>query len=175
MNEPFAHDADLNDPLAKLRIAVTDRFPSWSYLVAFDHESEARPNEAEERMLGSFLAEIKSRFYESYVTKMEQRPLDVDAGANTIIFHKYADGDWGFRRRTWTGGFFVPLHPRIRETHADSDEDRDPHTLEQVMDRARSIVRGELSSSWSRWKAEHPDAFAPVEHPGPEVERGAPR
>jgi hypothetical protein len=91
---PF--DADRGDPLTAMRIAVTSSHPMWAYLVAFDQQSEARPTDHESALLASYLDEYKSYWYnDSYRLRMEARPLDVDGGANGVIFHKWAADDWG--------------------------------------------------------------------------------
>lgn len=57
---PFGTDADRDDPLTAMRIAVTSSHPGWAFLVAFDRESEARPTDHEAAMLRSFLDEYKA-------------------------------------------------------------------------------------------------------------------
>lgn len=140
---PFGADADEHDPLTELRIAVTGSHPSWCYLVAFH----------------SYLEEYKTYWYSgSYLCKLADRPLDVDGGANGMIFRKYAEGDWGYRRRSWTRGpMFIPQPPRIRERYPD-EAPLGPMTLEQVMDHAHTIVDG-VDKRWLDWKTAHPEAF----------------
>jgi hypothetical protein len=161
----FGHDADLNDPLARLRIAVTYSHPEWPYLVGFDQESAVRPTDREAAMLASYLEEYKVRWYGpderyGYRHKLAQRPLDADGGANGVVFHKYGEGDWGYRRRSWTQGpMFVPPSPRGREyLRGQGTEVPGPLTLEQTMDLAHTIV-DKIDTSWVKWKAEHPEAF----------------
>jgi len=91
---PFEDDADRDDPLTALRIAVTGSHPAWCYLVGFDRDSAARPTEAEARMLASFLRQYIDYWYaDTYKAKLAQRALDVDGGANGIVFRKYGEGD----------------------------------------------------------------------------------
>ncbi|MGW0578326.1 hypothetical protein ACWD25_20675 [Streptomyces sp. NPDC002920] len=161
---PFGTDADREDPLTALRIAVTGSHPMWCYLVAFDRESEVRPTDAEATMLASYLEEYKAYWYGngSYARRLAERPLDVDGGANGVIFRKYAEDDWGYRRQSWTQGpTFVPQSPRLRELYP-GEAPLGPMTLAAVMDRAHTIC-GEVFSRWTEWKAAHADVF-PVTH-----------
>lgn len=161
---PFGTDADRDDPLTQLRIAVTGSHPMWYYLVAFDRDSEARPTDTEAAMLASYLEEYKAHWYGDgrYARSLAQRPLDVDGGANGVIFHKWAQYDWGYRRQSWTRGpLFVPQSPRLRERYPD-DKPRGPLTLLQVMDRAHTVC-GNVYPRWTEWKAAHASVF-PVAH-----------
>ncbi|NUS25072.1 MAG: hypothetical protein HOV92_12730 [Streptomyces sp.] len=160
---PFDTDATQDDPLTALRIAVTTSHPRWYYLVGFDRESDARPTDVEAAMLASYLEEYKTHWYNaSYLAKLAERPLDVDGGANGVIFRKWGEGDWGYRRQSWTQGpLYVPQSPRIRERYPD-EAPLGPLSLEQVMDRAHS--HGDAPSPrWQQWKADHPEIFLPKE------------
>jgi hypothetical protein len=158
---PFEDDADEHDPLTASRIAVTGSHPMWCYLVAFDRGSPARPTEAEAVMLASYLDEYKDHWYGTeggYRVKLAQKPLDVDGGANGVIFHKYGDDDWGYRRQSWTRGpRYIPQPPRLRELYP-NESPSGPYSLAQVMDHAHTIV-DEIHKRWLDWKAEHPDVF----------------
>ncbi|MFD8771432.1 hypothetical protein [Streptomyces sp. NPDC059916] len=158
---PFDTDADEHDPLTASRIAVTGSHPMWCYLVAFDRESAARPTDSEAAMLASYLEECKERWYGKeggYRTKLAQRPLDVDGGANGVIFRKYGPNDWGYRRQSWTmGPLYVPQSPRLRELYP-NDSPIGPYTLVEVMDHAHTIV-DEVHRPWLDWKAQHPEVF----------------
>lgn len=157
---PF--DADRDDPLTAHRIAVTSSHPGWRYLVSFDRESEARPTDHEVRLLVSYLDEYKHRWYGngSYRRAMERRPLDVDGAANGVVFHKYGNDDWGYRRQSWTlGPLYVPQHPRVRET---KDAPLGPLSLAALMDHIHTIC-DEPMRSWVEWKAAHPDLFGTLE------------
>lgn len=160
---PFGTDADRDDPLTALRIAVTGSHPRWYYLVAFDRESAVHPTDAEAAMLASYLEEYKTHWYgpddrHGYRYKLAQRPLDVDGGANGVIFRKWGDDDWGYRRQSWTRGpLYVPQSPRIRERYPD-EAPFGPMTLVQVMDRAHTIV-DHVHDRWLKWKADHPEVF----------------
>jgi hypothetical protein len=152
-------DADLTDPLAAHRIAVTSSHPSHCFLVAFDRESEARPDERETAMLVSFLTEYKDHWYgqNGFRQQMERQPFDTDGGANGVVFHKYGPNDWGYRRMSFTQGpIFVPVHPRIRESHGGGVGLLD---LSSLMDRI-SGHGDEPSPWWLEWKAAHPEVFA---------------
>lgn len=161
---PF--DADRDDPLTTHRIAVTSSHPMWRYLVAFDRESEARPTDAETAMLASFLEEYKDRWYgdSGYRKRMERRPLDVDGGANGVVFHKWGTDDWGYRRQSYTIGYLFTVTWPGRRRDADR-EDRGflngPCSLLALMDFIHTIGGDGPMPSWLAWKATHPDVFPP--------------
>jgi hypothetical protein len=172
---PFGTDAIETDPLTALRIPVVRSFnPSWHYVAAYlgtsadtgntfdppwPFASAERPTDAEARMLASFLLEHRNYWFgnEGYARKMDQRPLDVDSGWNTVVFIKYAADDWGYRRCSWTYGLtFVPEPPNF------PNRKRGPLPLEQVMDRIHAHG-DEPSPRWRQWKANHPDIFPALE------------
>jgi hypothetical protein len=158
---PFGTDAIEDDPLTALRIAVVSSHPRWCYLVGFDRESDARPTDAEAAMLASYLDEYKAYWYGDnwFAQRMADRPIDVDGGANGVIFRKWGDDDWGYRRQSWNRGpLYVPQSPRIRDRYPD-EAPLGPLSLEQVMDHAHDINPGR----WQQWKAAHPEIFPPKE------------
>jgi hypothetical protein len=149
----WPYDADRDDPLTALRIPVTGSHPNRWYLIAFDRDSEARPTDDEAAMLVSYLDYTRAWYREYWQEKMLAEPLDHDAGHNTVIFHKWADGDWGYRRATHEiGPLFFPGAPWMRERKAG------PFTLAGLLD---WIDGGgmEPSKRWTEWKANHPDIF----------------
>ncbi len=155
---PF--DADRDDPLTAHRIAVTGAYPGWYYLVCFDQESEARPDDRETAMLVSFLAEYKERWYGGggYRRAMERRPLDVDGGANGTIFHKYGADNWGYRKQTWRGG--PTFWPGGEQWYRDKFCNGAPaHSLPALMDHIHTIGSDGPTNSWVEWKAAHPEVF----------------
>lgn len=161
---PFGDDADRNDPLTARRIAVTSSHPRWTYLVAFDRESEARPTDAEAAMLASYLEEYQTRWYNSsFLARMAEKALDVDGGANGVIFHKWGPDDWGYRRRSYDRGYlFTFPGPGLRGTeHAQGWPDGGQPLL-AVLDRLHAIG-SEPRSTWTAWKAAHPDVFGSEE------------
>jgi len=161
----YGYDAVENDPLTAHRIPVTSEYPHWYYLVAFDGQSACRPTDQEVAMLVSYLNEYKERWYgdSGYRVKMELETFDVDGGANGVIFHKYDEGSWGYRRRSWIHGF-RPERPHNDIPYDDLSDrgrtlrDAAPMSLEQVMDGGHSI--GEtIMQKWLDWKDAHPEAF----------------
>ncbi|MFC4006587.1 hypothetical protein ACFOY2_05100 [Nonomuraea purpurea] len=162
----WPYDADRDDPLTKLRIPVVGSpWPRWHYIVAFDSgrlddEQQHRPTDREARMLASFLEEYIHHWYNAtWQYKLAERPFDVDGGANGVVFRKWGEGDWGFRRRTWSQGpTYVPTHPRIR-----GGKSPGPLTLVQVMDRIHTIG-DEPMKRWTDWKAAHPEVFGEDNH-----------
>lgn len=154
---PF--DADQHDPLTALRIAVTSSHPGWYYLVSFDSESPDRPTDTEAAMLASFLDEYKDHWYgdSSYRSRMERRPLDVDGGANGVIFHKWGPDDWGYRRHSYTRGhLFSVVPPALRGKYDDGIPG--PLSLAALMDRIHTIG-DEPMPRWVAWKAARPEVF----------------
>lgn len=155
----WPYDAIQDDPLTALRIpVVTNPYPRWHYLVAFDldaiDEATDRPDDRETAMLRSYLDRLLSRLTSWWVNEMANRPFDIDGGANGVTFRKWGPGDWGYRFRTWQSGpVFVPCNPRLRTA-----ESPGPLGLEQVMDRIYDFGDGP-SKGWRDWKAAHPEAF----------------
>lgn len=161
---PF-EDCPQDDPLVAMRIAVTSSHPGWRYLVAFDRESPERPTEAEAAMLRSFLDEYKDHWYNpSFLASLDRYPLDVDGGANGVIFHKHGTGDWRYRRQSWRdGAVFVPEWPNWRESQRARGIDvPGPLTLAQVMDRIYTFGDDKPIQHWADWTAARPDVFAPA-------------
>lgn len=158
---PFGNDADRDDPLTALRIAVTHAWPGWRYLVAFDRDSAERPTDAEAAMLASYLDEYKAHWYNpTYLAKLATRALDVDGGANGVIFRKWGPDDWGYRRQSWQHGpLYVPESPRLRDGGFVAGRSvLGPFTLVQVMDYAHTIGDDPMPR-WVAWKAAHPEVF----------------
>ncbi|GAA0501173.1 hypothetical protein [Streptomyces olivaceiscleroticus] len=157
---PFGTDADRDDPLTTLRIPVTSTHPEWRYIATFDRESEARPTDAEAKMLASYIEHYKVYFFGAdswYKRKLEQRALDVDAV--TRIFHKWGENDWSYRIDTWQyGPFWVPMAPRSRGGQYDTVK-LGPLSLVQVMDRDKHMHTEYPNKAWAEWKAAHPDVF----------------
>jgi hypothetical protein len=159
---PFGADADRNDPLTDLRIAVTGSHPGWNFLVAFDRESEERPTGAEARMLASYLDEYKAHWYnDGYLAKLAQRSLDVDGGANGVVFHKFGPDDWGYRRQSYTQGWpWSVVWPNLRDQPEYADvKNAGPFSLVELMDRMHGHGGDETSARWLDWKAAHSDVF----------------
>lgn len=154
----WPYDADRDDPLTALRIPVTSSWPDWAYLVAFDRDSRVRPTDDEAAQLVSFCQEYIHRWYnDTWKARLAERPFDIDGGANGTIFRKYADGDWGYRKRTWTmGPRFLPESPSV------AGRKLGPLTLAQVMDRIYEDSDHEPRPQWAQWKADHPDVFPAV-------------
>lgn len=176
---PFGTDALEHDPLTALRIPVVTSFnPSGYYTCAYlgtnkdtgqDWEppwpfaSAERPTDREAQMLASFRE--YHRWYWSTVwgydmAKLDAKPLDVDNTGAATVFLKYDDGDWGYRRTSWTSGpTFVPSPPNLRGTEYEYVKTPGPLPLDQVMDRIHGIGSEHPSKEWLRWKAEHPEVF----------------
>lgn len=149
----WPYDADRDHPLAALRIPVTSSHPDYWYLIAFDRESTAQPTDAEAKMLASYLDFVREWFNESWKKRMLAKPLDTDPGQNTVIFHKWADGDWGYRRATHVyGPLFWPGYPG-------GDRRLGPYSLPALLDHLQQYGDDEPRPAWVKWKAEHADVF----------------
>lgn len=158
----WEYDAPKDDPLTALRIPVTSSHPQWCYIVAFDVESAMRPSDAEAAMLVSYLSQYIDYWYnDSFKAKLAQRPFDVDGGANGVVFHKYGEDDWGYRRVSWTQGpIFWPGAPHYRDwLRRKQEADLGAHSLLAVMDHIESFGDGEPSPRWVAWKDAHPEVF----------------
>jgi hypothetical protein len=148
-------DAYQDDPLAALRIPVVGSpWPGWKYEVALccpnspagqDLYPSLRPDEAEIQQILSYIEFRMDWYNSSWKAKMRRKPLDTDAGTNTVILRKYSDGGWAYRRASWqTGPMMVP---------APGDESL---TLEQLLDRINSFGSSP-NPRWQEWKATHPE------------------
>jgi hypothetical protein len=159
---PF--DADQHDPLASLRIpVVTSPYPGWKYevcVVITDDDlwgPTLRPDESEVRQIVAYTGYRMDYYNEGWKAKMRRRPLDVDGSTNTVVLLKRAEGNWCYRRCSWTmGPLLVP--PR----------DHEPMTLEQLLDHIHLYGNDKPSPKWLAWKAAHPEAFSCA---GPEASR----
>ncbi|MDG4795185.1 hypothetical protein [Micromonospora sp. WMMD1082] len=158
----FGADALRDDPLTRYRIAaVTHVSPTWSYLVAFHLGSEARPTDQEKVLLASFLQQYKDVHYRpSTRERMERLPLDVDGTANGVVFHKWAQDDWGYRRRLHEAGHPFSVTPPALRGSPHDDGIPGPLSLPALMDRIHgSGPESDPSPRWREWKATHPEAF----------------
>lgn len=174
---PFGTDAVQDDPLTALRIpAVTSFRPGWRYVAAYLNTPEPgapdyltgppfasveRPTGREAAMIASFIREyLHHWFRDGYISRLAERPLDVDGGCNTTVFVKYGVDDWGYGRVSWEYGHtFIPGPPRSRGTEYEYAKAPGPLALEQVMDLAHCVASDEPMGRWTRWKAEHPEVF----------------
>lgn len=161
----WPYDAAQHDPLTALRIpVVSNAWPRWFYIVAFDFDQidndGNRPTDAEAAMLRSFLDEYIQHWYrESWIAKMTERPFDIDGSANGLVFRKWGEDDWGFRRRTWEyGPVFWPGPDWYRRKYGEGPS-AEAHSLVRVMDRTHSHGDDMPSARWLAWKAAHPDVF----------------
>lgn len=159
----WPYDADEHDPLTKLRIPVVgSAWPAWSYIVAFDcgrlDDEEFRPTGREAAMLRSFLDEYIARWCND--AWLKKRPFDIDGVANGLVFRKWGEGDWGYRRRSWPARpTYVPEHPRIRGNSQLWESPPGPLTLVKVMDLIHMHGLNEPCEWWEKWKAAHPEVF----------------
>jgi hypothetical protein len=164
---PFAGDADHNDPLTTLRIAATGPHPAEPYLVAFDRTSPTRPTDAEARALACYLDYYKLILYRGdsrILTRLQQLPLDVDHCTNPLIFHRFGDDDWGFRRHRRHRYF----KSRIRREGTAFFTERWPAAtpgqlrrfpLAALLDDIEEPLRGTPNPTWQHWKNDHPEVF----------------
>lgn len=112
MPETWPYDAAQHDPLTALRIAVVDSpYPDWFYLVSLcvDDDQDGpwpslRPTVDEVAILVDELEFERAYYRQGYLDKMAARPFDIDGGFNSLTFAKRGEGDWTYRRRTWSHG-----------------------------------------------------------------------
>lgn len=154
MTAAWPYDARQDDPLTKLRIpVVSSPYPRCGYEVALvisddDLWPALRPDDAEVRQIVAFIDYRMESYNEGHRAWVRTKPLDTDNGTNTVSLLKRAEGDWCFRRMTWTmGPALVP--PR----------DMKPMTLEQLLDYIHQYGDDKPSPKWVAWKAAHPEAF----------------
>lgn len=125
----FAHDADLTHPWAvRYRIPVLTELPQWNYEVAlivppaepreWDRLKAIWPTEEEAEVIGSYIDYRRAWYREDLAARKLQRPLDVDAGTNTVTLVKTENG-WRYQRATWTMHGFWPLlnQPEFQATY----------------------------------------------------------
>lgn len=148
----YADDvADLAQPLLHRHVPmVRNAWPRWNYITAVVIDATVpAPTDNELAMIASFHDEYISRWYRpGWITHMRrEHPFDVDGGANGRIFQRQRGG-WSYRKRTWQSGFWPPFP-------------ESPTTLVAVMDHYQTFTSS-VSSSWTRWKAEHADVFETV-------------
>lgn len=154
----WEYDAAEHDPLTALRIpVVTSLYPRWYYLVSIViNESEdalwygMRPTDHEVDILLSYLAYERAWYRDSYITKMAERPFDIDGGHNNLSLIKRGEGDWAYRRRTWTSG------PMLIPSTFDG---QNPLELVPMLDRIHSYGEGRLSTRWNDWRSARPELF----------------
>jgi hypothetical protein len=148
-------DVDPKEPLAALRVPVTSRWPEHGYFATFDKGSPRRPTSSEVMMILGYIEYYRQRHY----TPTEQlllkgQPFDVDPSVETLILHKYAEGDWGYRRRHWQSELhFVPRSPKVVGRSVG------PLSLQQVLDLAEAPP-SRPDRHWVAWKKQHPQVFA---------------
>jgi hypothetical protein len=157
----WPYDADEHDPLTALRIPVTSSHPGWRYTACFDRESEARPTDAEARMIASFIEQYQDYFFGDGWWRKKQQAQEFDMDCyTTSVFHKWADDDWSYRCVTWQYGvFWAPVFPRQRGGEYDTTNAKGPMTLVQVMDYIHTIGDGQPMQHWLDWMTAHPDVF----------------
>lgn len=146
--------ADRNDRLVReWRIPVTSSHPGYAFLISFDRMSERRPTRTEADTLKHYVDHRRERYPLDTQLKMLERPLDNISGANTITFHKWVDGDWGYRRVTFHDG--GPLFWPGRE--GDPTRKRS-FTLLELLDEIESAGDHQFDD-WVLFKQRHPKIF----------------
>lgn len=129
---------------------VGSPYPRWAYHVAVvvaDGPWEGiEPTEDEARILGSFLEYTIDRWYNrQWIAKMREAPFDLDGGTNTMTFLKKPDGNWTYRRMTWTHGPW-PFRGNPRQFPR----------LVDLLDH----IEDPIPERWETWKAAHPEVFS---------------
>lgn len=139
---------------------VNTSHPRWLYITAVvvsdgsDYRPVSiRPTDEELRLIGSFHRHYIEHWYrDSWKRRMTEKPFDLDGQANGRYLVKRAEGDWGYRKMTWTHGpQFVPALGSLESLD-----------LVALMDRIHDWGGGKVSPSWAAWKTEHADEFPAV-------------
>jgi hypothetical protein len=124
----------------KLRIPFIKSHPDWNYVTGvivekwFDIWEGVVPTEDELDKIAAWRDQYNKYYNQSYLKEMaEAAPYDIDGGANFAYLIKYADGSWGYRKRTWEYPMLWPL-PLLHPDHY-------PKTLEEILDKTRVIWR----------------------------------
>lgn len=148
----WKYDAERSHRLVPFRIPVTPGVPGHGYLVALHKESQQEPTWAEVEMIVSFIEFHRQSWYTTSERKaLDREPFDICSGVNTVIFHKYAQNDWAYRRRMWEPHRLVPPSPRV------STRVVGPCTLPEIMDEVNA--KNDCHRLWRLWKEEHPEVF----------------
>ena len=139
---------------------VNSPYPRWNYITAVvvatdDLWPGIQPTDTELAVVGSFHDEYCSYFFgpsgTGFRAKMEASyPFDIDGGANARILAKVADGEWCYRRASWTHG---PMMVPERGAPAMG--------LAPLLDRIHSIG-DKVMDHWSQWKSDPADVFTAV-------------
>lgn len=165
---PFGTDADQHDPLTGMRIPVVGSMnPGYRYFVAvLVNEKETapwlgyRPDGREAAQVAAYLGYLLRGYSASALDRLRERPLDAEAGRNTVVLWKRAPGgDWCYRQASWRDAGEFPARGA-------------GWSLEQVLDH---IHEGTLTPQWEQWKARHQLAFGSGEAPAPVADRRAAR
>jgi len=146
---------------------INTSHPRWSYVTAVVVEDQqtswstyttVRPTDDELRIVASFHDEYMEHWYGpreyGYRARvMNNRPFDIDGGANSRILVKRGDGDWAYRLKTWCHGpRFVPA------LHLGQEK----HDLISLLDRIHTHGDDKPTQRWIDWKNAHPEMFASV-------------
>lgn len=164
MSTEWPYDAPQDDPLTAHRIPIVGEYSRWMYIVWFDDTSPVRPDDRETALLNSFLTEYIEHWYTaSYKAQLRTRPFDIDGGANGVGFIKYAEGSWGYRRRSW-GHSYRPVAMRTytRDGQFERQPVDNPLALADLMDQIQGYGPGTRNPRWEQWKAAHPEVFGRV-------------
>jgi hypothetical protein len=165
---PFGTDADQHDPLTGMRIPVVGSMhPRYMYFVAvLVNEKETapwlgyRPDDREAAQVAAYLGYLLRNYSGSALDRLRERPLDAEAGRNTVILWKRAPGgDWCYRQASWRDAGEFPVRGA-------------GWSLEQVLDH---LHEGLLTPQWEQWKARHRLAFGPGDAPAAAAGRQAAR
>jgi hypothetical protein len=161
--DEWPYDADRDDPLTALRIPVVDSpHPHWAYIVALDTGAKRgkewlRPTDLEATQLQSFLRQYIEHWYTPFwKDRLTERPFDIDCQANGVVFYKYDDGDWAYRKNSWEQPLYWPSYPAARPLKQPA-----ALTLVELMDQIYSSDTdpGGVRPKWAEWKAAHPEVF----------------
>ena len=105
------------------------------------------PTDEEAAIIASFLQYTiaRQRYYDSFLSRMAEKELDVDPGFNTISIIKRKDGTWAYKRLTWTQG-----HSPF------PGSDLSKNSVMELLDYIENnCMTNEPDEKWTAWKKEH--------------------
>lgn len=105
------------------------------------------PNDEEAAIIASFLQYTinRQRYYDSFLAKMAEAPLDIDNVFNTISIIKRKDGSWAYKRLTWQQGH-APF------IGAENSKNSVMELLDYI---ENDCMTNEPNEKWTAWKQEH--------------------
>jgi hypothetical protein len=156
----WPYDAVQDHPMMARRIPVIrSTYPNWRYelcvciadpTVGPEHRlwDGQEPTAQEWDLVEAAIGYRMTYYNASWAAKMRrERPFDIDGTTNTVILMKRGDGDWCYRRDSWTQG--PPMVPAGDQPALD---------LRALLDRVFGVGK-EPFQPWEDWKSQHPQMW----------------